>query len=193
MNLHIRWRDIRLGTFTATFVPFALMLVAANIYAEISAHLVFNRVTTTIWIAIVLVTPSFFLFIADRGRSANPYWLLTWTFSFLAYLLHFYFAFGVMHGGVISSVYAKQGSITASYNFLITIWWLLDVIFAWTVRENRWITTSRVVLHIALFIGLVVASVFLKDGVARLLGLLMALPILGYAGFVLYKEWKVTR
>jgi hypothetical protein len=77
------------------------------------------------------------------------YWLLLWTFGFLAYLVHFYYAVFVHYHGSIAEVYEKQGPKIATSNFLVTAWWGLDVLLGWFGDPNaKWIRVQRAAIHV---------------------------------------------
>jgi hypothetical protein len=160
-----------------TFFLFSIMLFTANIYAEISNALVFYRTVITIWISIAFLIPASFLYL--RGAENN--WLQwLWTFALVAYLVHFYFAFGETHDFSIASVYAKQGWFTASYNFLITAMWIVFTVLMWNKPGQFVLFKHGFVL--LLLAGMLVASIGLKEGIVSWLGYVLLAAIM--VGFI---------
>jgi hypothetical protein len=162
--------------FAVTFLVFAIMLFGANIYAEISNALVFYRTILTIWVSIALLAPASFLYISGRDNHWSR-WL--WTFALLAYLVHFYFAFGETHGFSFASVYAKQGWFTATYNFFITVAWMVFTVLLW--RSPGKYAVLKHVFVVLLLAGMLVASIGLKEGVVTWLGYILLAAIVAGA------------
>ena len=172
-------QKITLGQVTATFVPFGVLLSFALLGAEVSQNLVMARVRTSSWVALGFFTVAFCLYLwpgeTPRRRS---WWLLTWTFAFLAYLVHFGYSFFGAHHGSLKEVWESQRPLIATSNFLVTFWWAADVIHAWLRREGKWRGLARTVLHLLVFITFGVSSLVLFSGVVRVLGILMVLAVL---------------
>jgi len=125
-------------------------------------------------------------------------WRLFWIFSFLAYAVHFAYAwFGVFGGQletarlhhelfkvpedptVLDLVIAHQGSFVAYSNFVITGLWCLDVVLAWFAGGIRGRAHSVVVaLHILtwlyVLVSFVIASIiFSKNNTILVMGWVM--------------------
>lgn len=185
-------KKITLTQFTLTFVPFALLLTAALMAAELPQILdnhrsvytiqsqVYYRAIFTIWLAMAFMIPALFLFFMPGESDAkNNYWLLCWTFAFLAYLVHFYYTVGVVFHASLAEVYAKQGALIATSNLLDTSWWAFDLILAWFVRSNaKWIKIQRIGAHIYIPLTFFVSAVVIKHGFVRALGIVMTIAIL---------------
>src|SRR5512140_1535849 len=155
---------------TLTFVPFSLLLSAALAAAEQAEALDHARLVYASWVSLAFATPALSLFVFPRTRT-GAYALLTWTFSLAAYLVHFYYAFGVNYHGNVAATYAGQGPIIATSNFLLTALWLLDVVTSWTVRrELRWLAALRLVARGLVLVPFVASAVILFDGFVRVLG-----------------------
>jgi len=170
-------RPERIGfvQFAIVYVPFGLLVTLALVAPERTQNPDLNRTVLTIWATTVLLIPSLCLFMF-RGVSgtANNYWLLFWTFSFLSYLVHFYYGTFVQFDG-FGDTLAKQGTLIAGTNFLLTFWWGIDVVLAWLFRSPPgWIWKQRVALNVFIFVVFIVADVFLKEGTIRSLGLVFA-------------------
>jgi len=169
-------RPITLSVFTAVFASFALLIAAANVYAETTNFLDFGRTVAAVWVMIVLLVPAFCLYVWHRGAAA-PLWRLCWTFALLAYWIHLAFAFGTLHGSSLAGIIAKQGALAAGYNFAVTVWWSLDVVFVWFGARGAVVRWQRFALTAALFIGVIVAAVVLKDGLVRWLGAVLVASV----------------
>lgn len=78
----------------------------------------------------------------------------------------------------VAEVFAQQGVKIAGSNFLVTFWWALDVILAWTVQsEIKWITIERLLANIYIPFTFFVASVVLFKGFVNVLGYAMTAGI----------------
>src|SRR5262249_27504883 len=53
---------------------------------------VYYRIVFTIWVSTVLLTFALCFYALRRPTAPSTYWVLFWTFSYLAYLLHFYWS-----------------------------------------------------------------------------------------------------
>ena len=195
-------RHVTLGQFTSTFVPFAFLLAAAMMVPEapqiIEHHravytieaLVYYRAIYSIWLTIAFMIPALALYFlpGDSDRKQN-YWLLCWTFGFLAYLVHFYYTVGVIFHWSLREVYAKQGVMIATSNFLDTAWWAFDLLLAWFVSSKaKWIRVQRTLAHIYIPATFFVSAVVIKHGVVRALGILMTLSLLISIAIRLFKR-----
>lgn len=169
---------ITLGQFTATFVPFALLLSAALMGAEVSQTLVLTRVHTSSWVSLAFFTVAFCLYIwpGDSPRRRS-WWLLAWTFALLAYLVHFGYSFFGVHHGSLKDIWQSQRPLIAGSNFLVTLWWTADVVHGWLRRDGRWRNIPRTLLHVLVFITFVVSSLVLFGGPVRFLGAAMTAAV----------------
>ena len=172
-------KKITLTELTNTFVPFALLMIAALLVPETKQSVVYYRVVYSIWLTILFMIPALALFFLpgdpDRKKS---YWLLCWTFGYVAFLVHFYYAIGYVFHGSIREVYAQQGPVIATSNFIDLIWWGLDLILAWFVAsETRWIRVQRTGIHLYLPLTFFVSAVVIKHGFVRGLGILMTAAV----------------
>jgi hypothetical protein len=170
---------ISLTQFTNIYAPFALLVCLALLVPEVTQNLDQYRTILTIWVTIILLTPALCCFVfSDVAQSAYNYWLLLWTFIYLAYLLHFYWAVFVVFRG-IRGTFAGQGNVIAGTNFLLTAWWALDVLLSWLLTShNRWLWVERVCVHAFVFAVFVVTTLFLRPTpVSRSLGLILAIAV----------------
>lgn len=187
-------RNLTLGQVTATFVPSGLYLVAALMAAEMALDIPFQRMIYSVWAAMAMLIPALCLFWWPARSSAQKnYWLLCWTFAYLLYLVHFYYAVMVHYHASIPEVFREQGTRIASSNFIDTIWWGLDVVLAWVVTaDHKWIRIERFALHIFLPMTFFVASVVIFKGFVNVLGYAMTAGLL-ISWAVRIREWWVVR
>jgi hypothetical protein len=170
---------ISFGEFVIAFVPFGIFLGTALLAAEKTLDLGLYRTIYTIWVTTALATPALCAFFLP-GNSARKQniWILFWTFSFLAYLVHMAYAiFSVYHGSFHEFV-SGQGVFPAIINIVFTLWWTLDVMLAWlSDNQSRWIHIQRVAAHIFIALTFLAATIVLNHGFIRVIGLLMTAAI----------------
>src|SRR5690349_17185944 len=118
--------QISLKAWTSTFVPFALLLSVALLAPEVADSLDHGRLIYSTWVSLAFAIPALCLFVFPEQRDGD-YEQLTWTFSYLAYLVHFYYAFGVTYGFSVEKTYGGQGALIATSNFVVTALWTFDV------------------------------------------------------------------
>lgn len=155
---------LTLAAFTLTFVPFAVSLVIANLWAEASVFPAHTRVAVTIWI--VLPFAALALSLRAAGRD-GPVASLTWSFGLAAFLLHQFFAVAYFFGGSLELVYQRQGAAVATANFVLAIWWSLDVALLWLGSKSKYTLWQRRIFSVLLPMALLFAAVVLKDGTVR--------------------------
>jgi len=184
-------QPITLVQWSNVGIPFAVLLCAAMLVPESSLELVHGRVIYSIWVALAFLVPALGLFFAPSSSPAvRNFWLLTWTASLLAYLVHFYFTVGVVFHGSLAEVYRAQGPVIATSNLLDTAWWMLDVILAWATASNaRWIVIQRVGVHMYLPLTFFVSAVVMKHGFVRGLGIVMTVTLVAS----LLARWRARR
>jgi hypothetical protein len=153
----------------------------------------YYRVIFSIWTTIFLLTPALCFHIFSRSTAANTYWRALWTAAFLAFLVHIYWAVWGVCGGDLHVVFNSQVATPAfpecliehpRPDFFLAAWWGLDVVLAWLITDNiKWLRAERGAVHMlafAMFFGAFVLAA--KAGiVAHLLGILMAILVLGCA------------
>ncbi len=170
---------ITLADFTIPFVLFGVLLGVALMAAETQMDLGMSRTIYTIWVTAALVTPALCAFAlpgnSDRIRNA---WLLFWTFSFFAYLVHAGYAFFSVYQGSTQEFLAGQGTPAAIVNVVFTLWWALDVLLAWFYRsDSRWLRIERVGGHIFIGLTFIVSTVFLKHGFINVIGIVLTASV----------------
>src|SRR5437763_7441029 len=122
---------------------------------------VYYRIIFTIWVTVVLLIPAFCFYLLRRPSVTANYWVLFWTFSYLAYLAHFYWAFFVLFGGDLQEVlHSKMGMNPDPEkvvdnpipDLILTVWWGIDVLLAWTITYNfRLVQFQRGALQVFAF------------------------------------------
>src|SRR5690348_5084141 len=121
-------RRTTLTRFTLTFVPFALLMAVALVAPEAQQNIAHARAAYTIWLTMGFLIASLMLFfLPGESETKTNFWLLCWTFGFLALIAHFYFTIAVIFHGSLREVYATQGAVIATSNFVDLVWWGLDV------------------------------------------------------------------
>jgi hypothetical protein len=150
---------------------------------------VYYRIVFTIWATVVLLIPAFCFYVLRRPAVTSSYWLLFWTFSYLAYLAHFYWAFFVLFGGNLDEVlHSKMGMNPDPEkvvdnpvpDLVLTVWWGIDVLLAWTITYNsRLVQIQRGILQVFAFVAFIGATVIApKAGIeVRLLGIVLFLVV----------------
>jgi hypothetical protein len=163
---------ITLGQFTAAFVPFGLLLSVALLWPETTQALDLNRTKATIWVASILLIPALALypFEAMSPRVSNLAHLY-WSFAYLAFLVHADWAVFVIFGGV-GDTFKQMGALIAGANFLLVVWWGIEVLLLWTVRH---MTHRFAIFHLLtrafVFLVFAVTLVALRGGSVRALGI----------------------
>jgi hypothetical protein len=167
--------DITLPQFTAAFVAFGLLAVLALLWPEFTQALDLNRTKATIWATTLLLIPALVLypFHTLSARIANLAHLF-WTFAYLMFLLHAYWAVFVIFDGV-ADTFRQMGPLIASVNFLLLAWWGLDVLLLWTARSQtpraarfQWAT------RVFTFLVFAITLIALRGGSVRALGIVFA-------------------
>ena len=155
---------------------------------------VYYRIVFTIWVATLLLTVALCFYALGRPGAPSNYWVLFWTFSYLAYLLHFYWSVGALFGWDLAEVlHSKIGTnpdpekvvCNPIPDLVLTAWWGLDVLLAWFVLASpRWLRAERGVVGLFAFVAFFGATVLAaKAGPAvRALGVLMAVSVLSCYG-----------
>jgi len=168
-------RRTTLTRFTNTFVPFAIVIAAALLAPEAQQSIAHARAAFTIWVTMAFLIASLCLFfIPGESEAQMNYWLLCWTFGFLALVAHFYFTIAVIFRGSLREVYATQGMIIATSNFVDLAWWGSDVLLAWLVAQQaRWIKIERTGAHLYIPLTFFISAVVIKHGFVRSLGIAM--------------------
>jgi hypothetical protein len=170
---------ITLPDFTLSFVPFALLLSAALLAPETTMDLGFYRTVYTIWATTALVTPALCAFmLPGDSQSKQSIWILFWTFAFIAYLVHVYYAIFYVYHGSLHEILAGQGRFAALNNLIFTVWWAFDLLLAWFYSGSaKWVWNQRVAAHVYIGLTFFASTVILKRGFINVIGIAMTVAI----------------
>lgn len=148
-----RANRITLGQFSHAYAIFGLLIAAALLAPEVTLNLDRFRTIYTIWATIVLLIPAFcFAVFSNVGPTPYNYWRLFWTFSYVAYLFHFYWAVFVIFKGFSGTV-AGQGALISGVNFVLTAWWGLDVVLLWLgPGKAKWVRVEQTLARLFVFL-----------------------------------------
>ncbi len=170
--------DITLPQFTAAFVPFGILALFALLWPETTQALDLGRTKATIWATSILLTIALVLY---PFRTASA-WVanlahLYWTFAYFVFLLHAYWAVFVIFDG-IADTFRQMGTLIAGVNFLLVIWWGLDVLLLWAVRSDsprmarfQWGT------RVFTFLVFAITLTALRGGSVRALGIVFVASV----------------
>jgi hypothetical protein len=173
--------QISLHAFTATFVPFASLLCAALLAAETTDSLDHHRLVYTIWVALVLAGPTLAMFSLPQHRDRD-YNRLLWSFAYLAYLVHFYYAFGRQYHWSLTELYEGQRSLIATSNLLLTVVWSFDIVAGWLfVAVPLWLRIEQVAVRALLLVEAVTSTLFIFHGPVRIIGAALTATVVGSA------------
>src|SRR5262249_34074500 len=124
---------------------------------ELAHSVDYYRVIFSIWATIVLVAPALWFNIFSFRTGANTYWRAFWTFAYLAFLVHVYWAIWGTCGGDLHVVFNAKVAPPAHPECLVehpgpdlflVAWWGLDVILAWLITDNiKWLRVERGAVH----------------------------------------------
>ena len=82
-------------------------------------------------------------------------------------------------------VLRQQGTVVATSNFVVTVWWGLDVLLAWLApRDNRVIEFQRFLITLLTFVSFLLATVVFRVGFGHNLGIVITVVI---AGCLIYR------
>jgi hypothetical protein len=170
---------ITFAEFANTFVPFGLLLAVALVAPELTQNVTLHRVIYTIWLSTALLIPGLCLVVLPgRSGARQNYALLFTTFSYLAYMVHFYYAAFVVFGG-INGVLENMRPWVAWTNLGLTAWWTMDMLVAWLAPPDwMWVRVERGAMYIFLFLVYSVTDLFLRPGPVRYLGVALVAAVL---------------
>jgi hypothetical protein len=182
---------ITLGQFTAAFVPFGLLLCAALLQPETTEALDLNRTKATILAASVLLIPALALypFEAMSERVSNLAHLF-WTFAYVTFLVHADWAVFVIFDGV-ADTFRQMGMLIAGVNFLLVIWWGIEVLLLWTVKSvSHGFAVFQMATRAFIFVVFAVTLIALRGGSVRALGIVL---VVATVGSLLIRFWARGR
>jgi hypothetical protein len=183
--------------FVYVFVPFALLLAAGSLAAELAPNLTFGRVIYTILISAVFALPAVVLFFLRDLSAAPPlyfrYWQLLWTFGFVGYALHFYYSVGVWFGWDFAQICRRQGTVVMTTNCLLLVLWAADVALGLCGQGvgGRTGLALRWAAHVLFVVAFVVASVIFRSDVRTTSSLVLGIALLvGTVGSLILRWGK---
>jgi len=167
--------DITLPQFSAAFIPFGLLAIAALLYPEMLQNVALDlgRTKATILVTSVMLIPALVLYpfreVSQRvANSAHLYW----SFAYLLFLLHAYWAVFVIFSGV-ANTFKQMGTVIASVNFLLLFWWGFEAILLWTARSTSPAAARfQIATRVFTFLVFAITLVFLRGGSVRTLGII---------------------
>ncbi|MBZ9938947.1 hypothetical protein LB518_21805 [Mesorhizobium sp. BR1-1-16] len=165
--------DITLPQFTLVFVIFGVLAIFALLWPETTQQdLALGRTRATIWVTSVMLIPAFVLF-PYRTLSPGVANLahLFWTFAYLLFLIHAYWAVFIIFGGV-GNTFRQMGALIAGVNFLLVLWWGLDVILLWTMQATSPAAARfQIATRTFTFLVFAITLIVLRGGPVRTLGI----------------------
>lgn len=178
-------RPISLAQVALCVAALGILLIAAFVEAQTRQNILFHQVLNTARVTMVLFGVAMCLFVLP-GDSAKKdiYWLLFWTVSFVAYVIHVYFSFVLYFHASMREFYAAQGALVASVNLFVTAWWLLDILLSWfSTSSAKWILLQRRGIHILILFLFFLSTVILhsvdnKETFVVILGIVQTLAVL---------------
>jgi hypothetical protein len=162
------------AAFTYTFVPFAAGVTLGNLYAETRPDPTLAKGVYSVWLSIALAAPALLLFglydLRHAPAGVYNYWRLFWGFAFLAYLIHFYYAFVVFFDADVHQVADRQTWPVAISNFVVTALWAASAALAWAGgRPGGTAYAFQWVAHVVVLGAVVVAGIVFKTGFVSVL------------------------
>lgn len=109
-----------------------------------------HRTFFTIWASLVLVMPALgCVWFRHRSASAARLWLVCWSAALLVFLVHFYWAVGVIFEHDWTRIRHTPRVSAPILDTVFAVWWVLDVLLAWTLRsEPVWVKVERAGVHL---------------------------------------------
>lgn len=108
----------------------------------------------TIWASLLLATPALSLFPSIlRSAGAYHWWRIFWTSSLLLFSVHFYWATVVIFGNDWQRILHTPRVSAPRLDTVFAIWWVIDVVLAWTLRSDAWwLRAQRAGVHFLAFL-----------------------------------------
>ena len=159
-------------------VVFLLFMGLAHGAAQLTDAVSYYRIRFTLAAAVILLIPAYGFYILRRPSQGSAYWLLFWTFGYLAYLVHAAWAY----------LLPPFGDAAASGFGLVLVavllgWWGADLLFAWAAEVwgspevPRLVQLQRGVLHTVIFGVLVALCLSTPGALLPLLAVLLILAV----------------
>lgn len=159
------WQRPSLGIFAASFFLFGVAIAVALLGPEVQNNLDLYRTLYAMGAAIALAVPAILLYALGLDRpSLRNLWRLFWSFALVAYLVHLIYAILLLYklyyltgSSAWGAMLSHYGLALAGFNILISVWWVADVVLAWSGLARTWITIERMVVQLLVVAGALVA------------------------------------
>lgn len=170
----------RLLPFTLSFALFGIGAAAAVVASLTEQNLNVYRAKFFAWLSLALAGPAICAYVLGLGSPARwSLWRWSWTFAYAAQVVHFYYAVRAFHFST-DDIYAKQGAVVATSNFVVIAWWGLDVLLAWVgPRDNGAVRVERFLITLLTFVSFFTASVVFRTGFGHSLGIAVTVLVAG--------------
>ncbi len=134
----------------------------------------------SIAVTILFITPAFALFVLQGRSGPSETWRNLYTFAYLSYLIHLYWAiFGMMGGNWRMMFGHPELVMNPRADILVTIWWTVDLALVWLVALDRpWLRLERGALQIILAVAFIAAAITHGNRMISAVGYLMLFAIL---------------
>ena len=171
--------------FVAVFTPFAILLTAGNLYAEMGPNLDLGRVVATILLCGAFALPAVLLFLRTDLRAGSPllarYWQLLWSFGFAAYALHVFWSAGVWFEWDFAQMIRRQTLLVTIVNWSLLLLWFGSALASWfgpsrggrTVWILHW--TAHLLFVVAFFTAAVVFQSAARSNLSLAIGILLSI------------------
>lgn len=121
----------------------------------------YERTFLTIAATLILLLPTFWLFVLQRREGPSSLWRAFWSFSLLAFFVHLYWAIRLLLEvrqepswslpTILTAIVHSPRLVHSPYfDFLILGWWMIDVAISWLPRINGVAQRPPVSLGIAM-------------------------------------------
>lgn len=173
-------RSLVLPAVAAAILAFGLGIAVVTFGAVVAEDPQDFRARSSAVLALVLATPALTLY-ARRvfRRPLGPWWASFWIAGALAYLAHFWWAFGLTFGSDVAAVYARQGSLVATSNFIVTALWTVDALLALIGLNGRSVAALRLLTHALVLASFATAAVIFREGAIRFVGVISLVCVAG--------------
>lgn len=171
-------------------------------FGSLEGNVLHRQTILSIAVSMAFMIAAFCLFVLQRRQGPSTLWRSVWTVSFLAFVVHLYWAVRLMNQQ--SDWTLVSSPVLDSVLFL---WWLVDVVVAWIpgtpgssinglgdrppvtmlrstlVKDlppypGAWfVRLQRSTLHLAMFFAMVIASIPQGQGIIKALGIVMILAV----------------
>jgi hypothetical protein len=144
------------------------------------------RSAYTAWAALVLMIPAF-VYVWRRNSGAWAPWQAWWTVSYIAFAIHMFWAMAIFFGGDFDAMQTSTRVSAFWPGIALLIWWGIDVVLSFLVRETALIRIQRIIVHLLAFVLMVGGSLVKGETLPiKALGLVLLLATLA-SGIAAYR------